>query len=161
MLIVKAAIGSVRLVTVATYTMFPVPTERVEEVARYLFAAVEPAPEPQPESYEPESAEERDELLRRVYVESEPMFRRLLHLIAEREDPSEPMSYADIGSAMEFTSARSLPGMLGAYGRRSKFRYRGWDPFRRSWDGEAWSHYLAMDPDVAALVRRLYAEHGD
>jgi hypothetical protein len=102
--------------------------------------------------------EQRSELLTRVYNESEPTFRRLLLLLADRPHPEDPMSFKDVTKQMGWTKPRSLPGALGAYGRRANHRYGGFWPFTRPWDGGAWSYFLVMDPDVAAFVRDLHAK---
>lgn len=59
---------------------------------------------------------------------------------------------------MGWTKPRSLPGALGAYGRRAKHRYGGFWPFTRSRDVATWSYYLEMDPDDAAFLRDLHAK---
>ena len=68
------------------------------------------------------------------------------------------MSYADVSAAMGWDTPRSMPGALGAFGRRSNHRYGGFDPFVRQWDHAAWSHFLSMDEEVAAFLRELHAE---
>jgi len=70
------------------------------------------------------------------------------------------MLYDAVTAAMGWATSRSLPGALGAYGRRANHRYAGEWPFRRDWDARAWSHYLAMDADVAAFLRTLDTERG-
>jgi hypothetical protein len=140
------------------YIQFPVPADRVADVAVFLYGGHEAMPEAKAEPKVPMSAEQRNELLTRVYVESEPKFRRLLLLLADRPRPEEPMSYKDVTKNMGWTKSRSLPGALGAYGRRANHRYGGFWPFRRPWDGGAWSHFLVMDPEVAAFLRELHAK---
>jgi hypothetical protein len=140
------------------FIQFPVPSDRVAEVAVFLYGEPQAIPEAPPEPAVPMSAEQRNELLTRIYVESEPTFRRLLMLLADRPHPEDPMSYEDVTTSMGWPTPRSLPGALGAYGRRANFRYRGYWPFERKWDDPTWSHYLAMDPDVAALFRDLHSK---
>src|SRR5437588_10724050 len=110
------------------YVQFPVPTGRILDVAVFLYGHSEAMPEANEASCGPKlpmSAEQRSELLTRVYFESEPTFRRLLMLLADRPHPEAPMLFAEVSKAMGWPSARSLPGALGAYGRRAKFRYGG------------------------------------
>lgn len=97
-------------------------------------------------------------MLIRLYVESEPTFRRLLMLIADREDPTHPMAFGDITRAMGWQTTRSLPGALGAFGRRTKHRYGGYWPLTRTWDHAEWSNMMAMDKDVAAYLVQLHTE---
>lgn len=143
-----------------SYVQFPVPTDRVADVARFLFGADIAMPDAVEAASEPieMSAEQREELLRRAYVESEPTFRRLLMLLAGRPEPDEPMYFADVSEAMGWTSPRQLPGALGAYGRRAKHRYGGFWPFVSDWDVSAWSYFLVMDPADATFLRNLHAE---
>jgi hypothetical protein len=140
------------------YVQFPVPANRVADVAVFLYGGSEAMPKATPQPQVPMSVEQHHELLTRVYVESEPTFRRLLLLLADRPHPEDPMSYKDVTKNMGWTKARSLPGALGAYGRRANHRYGGFWPFERTWDTGAWSHHLVMDPDVAAFLRDLHAK---
>lgn len=143
------------------YVQFPVPKERIHEVALLIYGPGEALPEATGNSEEPAipmSDEQRDELLTRIYDESEPTFRRLLMLAAEREDPTLPVSFKDVTADMGWPSARSLPGALGAFGRRTKHRYGGYFPLRRDWDEAAWSWFMSMDADVAAFLRELHAK---
>jgi hypothetical protein len=145
-------------IELAAYINFPVPAERVPEVAIFLYGSEEAMPEGQ-KAITPISEEQREELLIRIYEESEPRFRRLLLLLADREDPAAPMSYEDVTSAMGWTSPRSLPGALGAFGRRTKHRYGGFWPFDREHDAEQnWS--LAMQASVADFVVELHVRRG-
>lgn len=147
------------------YVSFPVPEDRIPDVAVFLYgpvAAMPPGPEAQEEASEPVvpmSDEQREELLTRIYVESEPPFRALLMLLADRDDPTEPMAYEDVLNAhMEWSSPRSVAGALGAFGRRTSYRYGDYWPLKRTWDNEKWSHFLAMDADIAAFMVKLHAE---
>jgi hypothetical protein len=140
------------------YVQFPVPTDRVADVAVFLYGGAEAMPEAPSKPKAPMSDEQRNELLTRIYVESEPKFRRLLLLLADRPQPDDPMFYKDVTTQMGWTKSRSLPGALGAYGRRANHRYGGFWPFSRRWDASAWSHYLVMSPDVAAFMRDLHAK---
>jgi hypothetical protein len=143
------------------FVQFPVPSDRVADVAIFLYGQSEAMPEAVPDDrHVPISAEQRYELLTRIYVDSEPTFRRLLMLLAERPEPELPMLFDAVTAAMGWATSRSLPGALGAYGRRAKHRYGGYWPFERGWDARAWSHYLTMEPDVATFLCALHKGHG-
>lgn len=136
------------------YVNFPVPEERVPDVAVFLYGSAEALPGAK-EAIVPISEEQRNELLIRIYEESEPKFRRLLLLLADRDDPAAPMAYEDVTSVMGWTSPRSLPGALGAFGRRTKHRYGGFWPFNRKHDAE-WNWSLSMEASVAAFFVELH-----
>jgi hypothetical protein len=141
------------------YVQFPVPKERVPDVARFLYGNTEAMPKAGEVEAEPEvsiSEEQRGDLLTRIYVESEPTFRRLLLLVADRDDPELAMPYTEVTTAMRWTSARSLPGALGAFGRRTNHRYGGYWPLRCEERGEGW--VMWMDGDVAAFLIELHAQ---
>lgn len=147
------------------YVPFPVPEDRVPDVAVFLYgpsAAMPHEPEAQEASAEQEvqiSDEQRNELLTRIYVESEPPFRALLLLLADRDDPAAPMFYGDILSAHpDWSASRSVAGAMGAFGRRTVHRYGGYWPFERDWNHEQWSHFLRMDADVAEFLIDLHAD---
>jgi len=140
------------------FVQFPVPADRVADVAVFLYGPGEALPEARSKLEVPMSEEQRQELLTRVYAESEPTFRRLLMLLADRTHPEDPMAYADVSAGMGYTKSRQLPGALGAYGRRANHRYGGFWPFERTWDHGAWSHFLAMAIDDAAFLRDLHAK---
>lgn len=143
------------------YIMFPVPAEMIPEVARFVYGSLEA-----PEALPSEVVEDGDwnklatpEQLKRIYMESEPKFRKLMLLVAERDDPMAPISYEEVTTAMGWTSARSLPGALGAYGRRSKHRYEGAWPMNRDQDPQDSSWSFSMPQEMADEIIRLHAEH--
>ncbi|MDO9443662.1 MAG: hypothetical protein Q7T73_22500 [Beijerinckiaceae bacterium] len=142
------------------YVMFPVPSDLVPEVARFLYGAAEA---PEAIASQPEGATETEwklatiDQLERIYKESEPKFRRLMLLVAERPDPTMPLPYEEVTTAMGWSSPRSLPGALGAYGRRTKHRYDGaWPMVREKDAADYWS--LTMPRELADEVLRLHAE---
>ena len=145
-----------------SYVLFPVPEHRVAEIASYLYpeaSGAELQAQEETSISTPISVEQRNELLARIYVESEPPFRALLMLLANRGEVSEPMYYGDILDAHpEWSSSRSVAGAMGAFSRRAEHRYGGYWPFDRAWDEDEWSHYLTMEVDVAAFLFRLHAE---
>jgi hypothetical protein len=137
------------------YVNFPVPEDRVPDVAVFLYGSAEAMPG-SIEASVSISEEQRNELLTRIYEESEPKFRRLLLLLADRSDPTALMAYEDVTSAMGWTSPRSLPGALGAFGRRTKHRYGGFWPFHREHDA-GWNWSLTMDIAFAQFFVKLHA----
>ena len=90
------------------YVLFPVPKDRIPEVAVFLYGSEEELLEAPAEPETPMSDQQRNELLTRIYNESEPTFRRLLMLAAEREDPTLPVSFKDVTADMGWPTARSL-----------------------------------------------------
>ena len=147
------------------FVAFPVPEDRIPDVAVFLYGLSASVPEGL-EAHEattkpeiPVSDEQRNQLLTRVYVESEPPFREMLMLVADREDPTAPLFYADIlAASSEWGAKRSVAGAMGAYGRRSQHRYGSYAPFHRGWDHDEWSHFLTMDADVAAFLVELHGQ---
>lgn len=144
----------------AEYVMFPVPADLVPEVSRFVYGSAE-ATEAMPP--EPEASPETEwkladvDQLERIYKESEPKFRKLMLLVAERPDPTAPLPYEEATAAMGWTSPRSLPGALGAYGRRTKHRYDGaWPMLREKDASDYWS--LTMPTELADEILRLHAE---
>lgn len=144
------------------YVLFPVPSARVPEVAVFLYASGASLPEaieaPARTAVAPMSTDEREALLTRIYDESEPPFRRLMMLAAKRDDPTSPVSFRDVSQDMGLSTTRSLPGVLGAFGRRTKHRYGGYSPLRRRWDPAAGSWFMSMEAEVAAFLRALHAK---
>src|SRR4051812_34167346 len=121
------------------FVQFPVPEDRIADVAVFLYGPeVVPALGPEAEPYGANDAqvgmsdEQGNELLTRIYVESEPPFRALLMLLAEREDPEARLYYGDILAAHpDWNASRSVAGAMGAYARRAVHRYGGYWPFER------------------------------
>jgi hypothetical protein len=137
------------------YVQFPVPADRVADVAVFLFGAAEAMPWQKPKAEM--SEKQRNELLARVYVESDRPFRTLLMFLADRPQPPDRMSYPDVRTAMGWIDPRSMAGALGAYGHRSNSRYGGYWPFHRH-EVVGVCRYLSMDEDVAAFLRDIHAK---
>lgn len=142
------------------YVMFPVPADLVPEVARFVYGTAEASeaiasdPGASPETEWKLAAVDQ---LERIYKESEPKFRKLMLLVAERPDPTAPLPYEEATAAMGWTSPRSLPGALGAYGRRTKHRYDGaWPMHREKDDSDYWT--LNMPRELADEILRLHAD---
>lgn len=105
------------------------------------------------------TAEEREKLLTRIYSESEPAFRQLLLILADRTDPTEPMTYADIAAAhTDWASTLSIAQATAAYDYQSIDQYRLYCPFRHVL-GKDRMPRLSMDSEVASFLLRLDGEH--
>lgn len=123
------------------YVYLPVPIDRVEEVMLFLVSA--------------DKSQDRriEDLVVRIYRESDEPFRKLLSYLAEH--PDEYMSSARIAGALNLKShAASLAGMLGAFGRRTTNRYTGFWPFDRINNPESKMVELIMSGEVAKLVKQ-------
>ena len=84
-------------------------------------------------------------------MESDGNMAPLLEFLAD--NPERLIPFTEVSAALEFPSARSMPGLLGAFGRRANHRYGGKWPFEKRWHEDA-SH-MRMDADVAEEIRRL------
>ena len=84
--------------------------------------------------------------------------RKLLVLMTGRKQPERPLDYGSISKELGYPNRRSLPGLLGAYGRRAKHRYNGYWPVQAHWDAEQWSWMMWMRADVAEALREIHAE---
>jgi len=93
----------------------------------------------------------RQALAQRAYRESVGTMRPLLDFLAE--NPERTIPFGEASAALGFSTPRSMPGLLGAFGRRANHRYRGEWPFRRLRRDDAW--YMRMDADIAAAIRSL------
>ncbi len=100
--------------------------------------------------------ERRREYWARSYNESqedsEGKARPLLKFLAR--NPERLIPYTEVSKALGYTNTRSLPGLLGAFGRRADHRYEGVRPFERTWANGQW--HLRMSKDAAEVVSGLY-----
>ena len=94
--------------------------------------AAEPEPQPEP------SGDERRNLIERAFTESQDdgSMRPLLLFLASQ--PERKVPYTKISEHLGYDTARSLPGLLGAFGRRSQHRYNGFKPFSAIWENDSW-----------------------
>src|SRR4051794_14593986 len=75
-----------------------------------------------PEVADPAAGVLTDDLVRRIFAESQPAHRKMLEFLASR--PDEWMYSEDVAAALGLPHGQaSLAGMLGAFGRRAKHRY--------------------------------------
>jgi len=90
-------------------------------------------------------------LARRAYNESDGNMAPLLEFLAD--NPGRLIPFTEASTALGFPSARSMPGLLGAFGRRANHRYGGKWPFEKCWHEHVW--HMRMEADVAEEIRRL------
>ena len=107
--------------------------------------------EPPPDVDEAGPSNPAAALAKRAYNDSDGRMGPLLEFLADNPDRLVP--FTEASSALGFPSARSMPGLLGAFGRRANHRYGGKWPFEKIWHEGAW--HMRMDGDVAELIREL------
>jgi hypothetical protein len=92
------------------------------------------------------------ELLERSYYESPPSIQRILKLLAS--EPDKAFTLQDFADMLD-VSKLSVSGALGAYARRTKYRYRRahW-PFH-VWRGEDGTWRYSMKPETADVLAQL------
>jgi hypothetical protein len=137
--------------TPTNYVQVPVPEELVPDVMALITRQIRSGAS-EAHTHEPATSHAMEALVERCYLESEETHRRLLRYLASR--PDQWVSFDDIGAEMGYTSPRSLPGTLGAFGRRAKHRYGGFKPFEaEERDSGKWS--LRMESAIAAVITKL------
>jgi hypothetical protein len=94
---------------------------------------------------------DRVALAERAYQESDGSMKPLLGFLADNPDRLVP--YTEASAILGFPSARSMPGLLGAFGRRANHRYGGQWPFEKVWHEGAWQ--MRMGADIAQAIRAL------
>jgi hypothetical protein len=97
------------------------------------------------------SSDEFAEYVRRAYVDSSGQAKPLLEFLAD--NPERMVSMPEVSSHLGFPTPRSLPGLLGAFGRRAKHRYNGVKPFDAHQDGDTW--FLHMSQEAADVINGL------
>jgi hypothetical protein len=131
------------------FVYLPVPRDLYPDVISFLSERLGGdviAPVPEPDKPELDEA-----LVRRIYDESEETHRQLLKILAGRA--GEWVPYTEISDAMGYETNRSLPGTLGAFGRRVAHRYDGVWPFEAKMNNGRWE--ARMDPSVAAIIAKM------
>ena len=91
------------------------------------------------------------EFVRRAYQDSEEKAKPLLEFLADNPDRLVP--YPEVSEHLRFETARSLPGLLGAFSRRADHRYGGRQPFERRETLDGWC--LFMPQENAAIINEL------
>jgi hypothetical protein len=84
-------------------------------------------------------------------TDSEGKARPLLRFLAE--NPERLIPYTEVSKKLGFGTPRSLPGLLGAFGRRADHRYQGVWPFERKWANGQWN--LWMSREAADIIGSL------
>lgn len=97
------------------------------------------------------SDEKRAEYVRRAYEESSGMAKPLLEFLAD--NPERLIPFPEVSQHLGYETARSLPGLLGSFGRRAKHRYEGRWPFAAREIGDQW--HLMMSSENAEIVNSL------
>ncbi len=93
-------------------------------------------------------------LIRRMYDESYDPHKRLMKYLAKH--PGDWIYTRPLAEALELPKgARSLAGMLGAFGRRAQHRYGGLTPWISEWDPGAYQAKHRMAPEVAEQIEKI------
>jgi hypothetical protein len=93
-------------------------------------------------------------LIRRMYEESHDPHKRLMEYLAEHPDEGIYTSALASDLGLEH-GARSLAGMLGAFGRRAQHRYGRRTPWESRWDGAAGEVKHKMTSEVAEEIKKV------
>jgi len=94
-----------------------------------------------------------EEYIRRSYTESWGKAVPLLEFLAD--NPGRPIPYTEVSEALGFPTNRSLPGLLGSFGKRANHRYHGFWPFEVvKVDGsDGW--HMVMSQEAADIINDL------
>lgn len=87
----------------------------------------------------------------RAYKESEGEATPLIKFLVD--NPERLIPYPEVSKHLGFASPRSLPGLLGAFGRRAAHRYKGTWPFERKLVGD--EYHLYMSKEAADAIRSV------
>jgi hypothetical protein len=99
------------------------------------------------------------ELVTRMYDESETRHRELLRFLAGRAD--EWIFTAELAAALGVASgSKGMAGMFGAFGRRAKHRYGGLKPWEDDWDSVRHEAKYRMTAQVADWVEQAERQGG-
>jgi len=134
------------------YVSLPVPVDRVQEVYELL---ARPSGAGAVDGVSATSVPWSEELLQRAYDESSEAMRAVLETLASRPGETIPVTELTEGAGLE---RGQLPGVLGAFGRRWKNRYRQGEanlPFKSYRSIAAGMTVYEMDAAVAAVLTRV------
>jgi hypothetical protein len=139
------------------YVYLPVPTSSVQRVYALLASLDDDGP---PGAEGGDKRERPDAaLVKRMYEESQDAHRALMLYLADR--PGEWLYTGELAHALDLPNgARSLAGMLGAFGRRANHRYGGRAPWDSEWDPARYESRHRMMADVASAVREVASAAG-
>lgn len=90
-------------------------------------------------------------IVERAYRDSEAKAKPLLEFLAD--NPERDIPFTEVSTALGFPNSRSLPGLLGAFGRRAKHRYGGVKPFEGHRIDNRW--HLRISAEAAEVINRL------
>lgn len=93
----------------------------------------------------------RREYVGRAYAESEGKAKPMLEFLADNPDRLIP--YSEISAHLGFDTARSLPGLLGSFGKRANHRYEGVWPFEAIFQHDGWN--MRMTAEDAEIINAL------
>lgn len=94
-----------------------------------------------------------DALVARAYRESSPKMKAFLDYLADR--PDARLKAAELADAVGY-KPHQFAGLLGAFGRRTKNRYRnpgGHWFFGAEWSSDEWSWIYWMPVEVAEVIK--------
>jgi hypothetical protein len=89
--------------------------------------------------------------VKQAYTDSYAKAKALLDFLADHPDRWVP--FPEVNAALGFDNNRSLPGALGAFGRRAEHRCGGVKPFEARQSDGVWR--LRMSPEAAAVINGL------
>jgi len=145
--------------------MVPVPEPLVIEAMRLIAAWADGRAKPASAhaiatggEIDPHLAEVDTALVERIWRESWPGGVQQRAWAALAEEPGRQFTHRQLAAKLGLRGRRELPGALGAYARRARYRYDGKRPHRLRRD-ERGVWWLWMDEQVAAVVRRLAGAH--
>jgi hypothetical protein len=139
-----------------TYINVPVPEEHVPKVYELLARLDSGEVAPETPVDPPPASPLTEELVTRMYRESEPTHRALMEHLAE--NAGEWSSSGDLIKVLGLgTGRRGMAGVFGAFGRRAAHRYDGRKPWEAEWDAPNGEYTYMMEPEVAAWIKTAAA----
>ena len=143
--------GAGVLVMPDEYINVPVPAELVPDVYRFI-AERAAKTSPLPAQADDEGAVWDATVLQRAYIESPPAMRAVFDYLASRAGENVPIT--DVADGIQ-RKRESMKGILGAFGRRWKNRYKlGAWPFKGVWDHERMMFLYRMGPHEADVIKK-------
>ena len=133
------------------YLMVPVPSDRVQEVYELLARPPHSSEGSPVDGDVAKPLPWSEELLFRAYEESPDRMKQVLHTLADRHDQTVTME--DLTGVLGLERGR-VAGVLGAFGRRWKNRYRQGEanlPFKAHWSSSAGMTVYSMEGPVAVV----------
>ncbi len=139
------------------YVQVPVPEEHVPKVYALLADLDRGEVAAPPEAAPAEEPVLDQELVTRMWKESEPRHRRLMEFLAA--NAGQWFFTGELAEALEVASGRrGMAGVFGAFGRRSSHRYGGLTPWQLDWNpDEKREVKYRMNQEVAAWVEAAAA----